>query len=91
MMLKLLAFLVTLVGSESRRIYASPISSAVANNCVSFVVGNGTGCAWMCNYCANALGTSNYYFTDGVCTYQPGGCVGSPVAGEVYSCCSAAY
>jgi len=58
------------------------------NNCVSFTVSSGTGCAWMCNYCANQLGTNNYYFVDGVCTYQSGGCVGSPQAGKQYSCCS---
>jgi len=59
------------------------------NNCVSFSVGSGTGCAWMCNYCANALGTNNYYFTSGVCTYQSGGCVGNPQTGVTYTCCSA--
>jgi len=59
------------------------------NQCVTFNVGAGTGCAWMCEYCANALGTSNYYFTDGVCAYQyPEGCTGSPVAGVEYTCCS---
>jgi hypothetical protein len=90
-MFRLMPLVAALFGSESRRIYSSPMSNAVANNCVSFTVGNGTGCAWMCGFCANSLGTNNYYFTDGVCQYQPGGCVGSPVAGEVYSCCSAAY
>jgi len=60
-----------------------------ANNCVNFSVGSGTGCAWMCNYCASSLGTNNYYFTDNVCTYQEGtGCVGNPVSGQVYTCCS---
>ncbi len=59
------------------------------NNCVSFSVGPGTGCAWMCTYCAGALGTNNYYFTDGVCTYQTGGCVGNPQTGVTYTCCSA--
>jgi hypothetical protein len=59
-----------------------------SNNCVSFTVGSGTGCAWMCNYCADQLGTSNYYFTDGVCTYASGGCVGNPVSGKQYTCCS---
>jgi hypothetical protein len=59
------------------------------NNCVQFTVSSGTGCAWMCNYCANQLGTNNYYFTDGVCSYQEGqGCVGSPIAGKSYTCCS---
>jgi len=58
------------------------------NNCVSFSVGSGTGCSWMCSYCANSLGTNNYYFTDGVCKYESGGCVGNPQAGVVYTCCS---
>ncbi len=59
------------------------------NQCIQFTVGSGTGCDWMCNYCANQLGTNNYYFVDGVCTYQQGqGCVGSPVAGKSYTCCA---
>ena len=61
----------------------------VVDGCITFTVGSGTGCAWMCNYCANSLGTNNYYFTDGVCSYQEGvGCVGSPVAGKSYTCCA---
>jgi hypothetical protein len=60
-----------------------------SNNCIQFSVTSGTGCAWMCNYCANQLGTNNYYFTDSVCTYQEGvGCVGNPIAGKTYSCCA---
>jgi len=58
------------------------------NSCISFSVGSGTGCQWMCNYCANQLGTNNYYFTNGVCTYETGGCVGNPQAGVTYTCCS---
>ena len=59
------------------------------NGCVSFTVSSGTGCAWMCQYCASVLGTNNYYFTDGVCSYEEGqGCVGSPMAGKTYTCCS---
>jgi len=57
------------------------------NNCISFTVGQGTGCAWMCNYCASNLGP-NYYFTDNVCVYQSGGCVGNPISGKTYTCCS---
>ena len=58
--------------------------------CIQFSVGSGTGCAWMCNYCANQLDTNNYYFVDNVCTYQTGqGCVGNPVAGKLYTCCVA--
>jgi len=59
------------------------------NSCVTFTVSPGTGCAWMCNYCANSLGTNNYYFVDGVCQYQSGGCVGAPQSGVQYTCCSA--
>lgn len=58
------------------------------NSCVSFSVGGGTGCEWMCQYCESQLGTSNYYFTDGVCSYQTGGCVGSPQVGITYTCCA---
>jgi len=62
----------------------------VSNQCVQFSVTSGTGCAWMCSYCANQLGTNNYYFTDNVCTYQQNvGCVGNPIAGQTYTCCSA--
>lgn len=58
------------------------------NGCVRFSVSSGTGCSWMCNYCATQLGTNNYYFTTNVCTYQPGGCVGNPYSGVTYICCS---
>ena len=63
-------------------------TAAEIYSCVSFIVGPGTGCGWMCNYCANALGTNNYSFTPPVCTYQAGGCVGNPVAGAEYACCA---
>jgi hypothetical protein len=60
-----------------------------SNNCVQFTVSSGTGCDWMCDYCAGQLATYNYYFTDGVCTYQEGqGCVGNPIAGKTYTCCA---
>lgn len=75
-----LQFLSTLVNGE--------YSKDSPNNCITFSVGPGTGCAWMCNYCATELGTNNYYFTDGVCSYAPGGCVGSPQVGVDYTCCS---
>ena len=60
----------------------------VSNGCITFSIGPGTGCAWMCNYCQSELDTTNYYFKDSVCTYQPGGCVGNPQAGVSYTCCS---
>ena len=59
------------------------------STCVQFTVGQGTGCDWMCNYCANQLGTTNYYFTDSVCVWQSSGCTGNPVAGKTYTCCTA--
>ena len=57
------------------------------NSCVSFQVAPGTGCAWMCSYCATSLGP-NYYFTSDVCRYQTGGCVGNPLPSIQYTCCS---
>ena len=78
-----LSFLAIVVGDNSC------VSTNSSNSCVQFTVSSGTGCAWMCSYCANQLGTNNYYFPDGVCTYQEGqGCVGNPIAGKQYSCCS---
>jgi len=61
----------------------------ISNSCATFTISAGTGCAWMCNYCANQLQTNNYYFTDNVCTYQETvGCVGNPITGNSYTCCS---
>jgi hypothetical protein len=75
------------VRSNSIEIYPQGDSND-SNGCVTFSVGGGTGCDWMCNYCSNQLGTTNYYFTSDVCTYETGGCVGSPSAGVQYTCCS---
>jgi len=58
------------------------------NNCITFLVGEGTGCQWMCDYCATQLNSSNYFFLPPVCTYQSGGCVGDPQPGVSYSCCT---
>ena len=82
MLLRLLALVAALFASTDAR------KSSSSNACVSFQVSAGTGCQWMCNYCASTLGTPNYYFTDGVCTYETGGCVGSPQAGVLYTCCA---
>lgn len=59
-----------------------------SQTCIHFSVGPGTGCQYMCQYCADQLGTNNYYFTDGVCTYQTGGCQGNPLVGVTYTCCA---
>jgi len=82
------AILVSSNSNQVANIYGSGSASNVSNGCVSFTVSPGTGCAWMCNYCANSLGTNNYYFTDGVCMYQTGGCNGNPQAGVQYTCCA---
>ena len=86
-----LLFLLLILGVQYFPSTKHSISSTthVSNGCLTFTVGQGTGCAWMCNYCASQLGTNNYYFTDGVCTYAPGGCTGNPVAGKQYTCCAA--
>jgi hypothetical protein len=55
--------------------------------CETFQVAPGTGCAWMCDYCASKLGP-NYFFTTPVCTYQEGGCVGNPLPSVSYTCCA---
>jgi hypothetical protein len=52
---------------------ADPIN--ISNGCITFSVGSGTGCQWMCDYCATNLGTNNYYFTTDVCKYEPVGYV----------------
>ena len=59
-----------------------------SQTCIHFSVGPGTGCSWVCSYCREQLGTSNYYFPDGVCTWQTGGCVGNPQVGVTYTCCA---
>jgi hypothetical protein len=79
------------------------LTLVTANQCVTFSVGSGTGCQWMCDYCATSLGTNNYYFTTDVCKYEAiavvdipqvhvlrvlRGCVGNPSAGVPYTCCA---
>lgn len=84
--MRLLGLLFGVIGVLSK---GNEVCEQPKNQCVSFTIGSGTGCAWMCNYCASQLGTNNYYFTDNVCTYKEGqGCVGSPVAGKSYTCCA---
>jgi hypothetical protein len=55
--------------------------------CKTFQVASGTGCDWMCNYCAANVGP-NYYFTTDVCKYENTGCVGTPLPNVEYTCCS---
>ena len=58
------------------------------NYCLTFTIGEDTGCNWMCDYCAQNLGTNNFYFTDWICTNNNGMCTGNPSAWEEYTCCS---
>ena len=84
-LITLFSIILSLVQSQK----TCDVSQLPSNNCVQFTVSSGTGCQWMCNYCASQLGTNNYYFTDSVCSYQEGqGCVGNPIAGKSYTCCS---
>lgn len=70
--------------------YDDNLKQRVVDGCYSFTVGQGTGCQYLCQLCSNQLGTDNYYFTDNVCLYDAGiGCVGNPLAGKEYTCCSA--
>ena len=91
LLLSVLAVSATTASADHLNLHhnGSLVSSTGPNSCVSFSVGSGTGCAWMCSYCAQQLGTNNYYFTNGVCSYQSGqGCVGNPSAGVQYTCCA---
>jgi hypothetical protein len=58
--------------------------------CETFQVGVGTGCAWMCEYCASKVGP-DFFFTVPVCTYTQGGCVGVPQPNTLYTCCATGY
>jgi len=91
MFFKLFFAIVAILSSLSSYVSSYPVFPSTSSSyCVQFSVSSGTGCEWMCNYCANVLGTNNYYFTDNVCTYKEGqGCVGNPLAGKQYTCCSA--
>jgi len=88
--MRFFGFLLSIASLVTAKEVCVNIYDEVDNQCVQFSVSSGTGCAWMCNYCATQLGTNNYYFTDGVCTYQQDqGCVGNPIVGNIYTCCSA--
>ena len=82
---------VVLAGSkhpELKEEFCAVQKTLKSQTCIHFSVGPGTGCQYMCEYCSNQLGTNNYYFTDGVCTYQTGGCQGNPLVGITYTCCA---
>jgi len=84
----LLKLSVLSVASVFAQVCNNVLTTGVQNTCITFLIGSGTGCDWMCNYCASQLNSSSYYFLPPVCTYQSGGCIGNPQAGVSYSCCS---
>ncbi|MDA7464029.1 hypothetical protein N8996_04485 [Candidatus Poseidonia alphae] len=88
--MRLLSLIITASFYLAKALDKNTCGEIVANNnCVSFSVGPGTGCNWMCQYCQDKLESTNYYFTDGVCRYQGGDvCTGNPIAGVTYTCCS---
>ena len=57
-------------------------------DCITYTIGEGTGCQFMCDYCAENLGTNNFYFTDWVCENKNGMCSGEPLPWETYTCCT---
>ncbi len=57
-------------------------------DCITFTIGDGTGCQFMCDYCSENLGTNNFYFTDWICQNKNGVCTGEPMPWETYTCCS---
>jgi len=88
-MFRFLVVLLSLTSALAGRRCPLESTTTLSNKCITFTVGQGTGCQWMCDYCAAQLDTANYYFTTPVCSYSGTGCVGNPVAGQQYSCCSA--
>lgn len=82
---------VALAGSkhpELKEEFCAVQKTLKSQTCIHFSVGPGTGCSWICDWCSQQLGTSNYYFPDGVCTWQTSGCIGSPQTGVTYTCCA---
>lgn len=56
--------------------------------CITFTIGEDTGCQFMCDYCAENLGTTDFYFTDWICKNKNGMCHGDPTPWETYTCCT---
>lgn len=57
-------------------------------DCITFTIGDNTGCQFMCDYCLENLGTTNFYFTDWICKNKNGMCTGDPMPWETYTCCT---
>ena len=69
-------------------IIVSLIAIVNSTRCVQFTPPFGTSCDFMCRNCYIQLGTNDFYFTDGVCQVTSQGCIGTPMAGMTYTCCT---
>ena len=69
-------------------IFTQICSNQVNDNCITFLIDEGTTCQQMCIYCASMLNSSTYYFLPPVCSNQLAGCIGDPQGGVSYSCCN---
>ena len=71
------------------KIQESFIINEKTNNCVTFTIGHTITCPMMCRFCSNTLRQLHFYFTDNVCMNRGDvRCVGYPVPGMNYTCCS---
>ena len=59
-----------------------------SGDCITFTIGEDTGCQFMCDYCSENLGTNKFYFTDWICKNKNGICYGNPKPYEEYTCCT---
>ena len=66
----------------------SNIGKVNGQDCITFAIGDGTGCQFMCDYCSENLGTTKFYFTDWICQNKNGMCTGEPIPWETYTCCT---
>ncbi len=86
--MKIISNLFLLYNSLVGIIFSKSNSKRNQSDCISFTIGENTGCQFMCDYCAQNLGTNNFYFTDWICKNRNGICTGTPSAYEEYTCCS---
>lgn len=86
--MKVLSNLLILYNSIVGIILNKSVVKKSHGDCITFTIGDDTGCQFMCDYCAENLGTNNFYFTDWICKNRNGMCTGSPTPWETYTCCT---
>ncbi len=86
--MRVLSNLLILYNSIVGIIFNKSVVKKSHGDCITFTIGEDTGCQFMCDYCAENLGTNNFYFTDWICKNRNGICTGSPMAYEEYTCCT---